>query len=137
MRLLHETRGPRQRKAGGRTPYKQPYTEPALVLEVHGNKCSLRAKDGTILRDVHIENVMLVPENARNFEKSPIEFPPEEEIALDSLEERRSPGMMLEDQGERVQARAKMHGEAARKGASPGKLDRIHTGNFVVYAVEG
>ena len=28
-------RDPRQRKAGGRTPYKQPYTEPCVVTEVH------------------------------------------------------------------------------------------------------
>ena len=31
-------RDPRQRKAGGRTPYRQPYTEPAIVLEVLGNQ---------------------------------------------------------------------------------------------------
>ena len=63
-------RDPRQRKAGGRTPYKQPYTEPALVLDVHGNKCSLKAKDGTVLKDIHLEDVMLVPESARNLEKN-------------------------------------------------------------------
>ncbi len=39
-------RDPRQRKAGGRTPYRQPYTDPAHVLEVHGNKCTLRTKEG-------------------------------------------------------------------------------------------
>ena len=32
-------RDPRHRKAGGRTPYKQPFSEPATVLEVQGNKC--------------------------------------------------------------------------------------------------
>ena len=67
-------RDPRQRKAGGRTPYKQPYTEPALVLEVHGNKCSLEGHDGTILKDIQSGDVMQVPENARNLEKEPLEF---------------------------------------------------------------
>ena len=61
-------RDPRQRKAGGRSAYRQPYTDPALVQEVHGNKCSLRMGDGTILRDIHLEDVMLVPETARNLE---------------------------------------------------------------------
>ena len=72
-------RDPRQRKAGGRTPYRQPYTDPAVVLELHGNKCSLRKRDGTRLDDVHLEDVMLVPESARNLEKPDlhIELTPE------------------------------------------------------------
>jgi len=127
-------RDPRQRKAGGRSPYRQPYTEPALVLEVHGNKCSLRTKDNTVLRDIHLEDVMKVPENSRNFEKRPIEFPDEEDLALDTLEDRRSPGMMLEDEGKKVEAQAKAFADA-RKGISPGKLDKVTTGNFVVYVL--
>ena len=85
-------RDPRQRKAGGRTPYRQPYTEPAIVLEIHGNKCSCKTKDDTIIKDIHFEDVMLVPESARNLEKGLIAFPDEEDIALDTLEDRRSPG---------------------------------------------
>jgi hypothetical protein len=127
-------RDPRQRKAGGRSPYRQPYTEPAIVLEIHGNKCSLRTKDNTTIKDIHLEDVMLVPEAARNLEKKPIEFPEEQEIALDSIEERRSPGMMLEDQGKRVEAQAKSFGDA-RKTLSPGKVDKIQTGNFIVYVI--
>jgi hypothetical protein len=44
---------------------------------------------------------MLVPESARNLEKPDLhtELTPEEELTLDTLEERRSPGMMMEDQG--------------------------------------
>jgi len=129
-------RDPRQRKAGGRTPYRQPYTEPALVLEVHGNKCSLRAKDGRILKDIHLEDVMLVPETARNLEKPQLHFPPEEELALDTLEERRSPGMMLEDQGQKVEAQSKLFHDA-KKQISPGKLDKVQTGNYIAYVVEG
>ena len=106
-------RDPRQRKAGGRTGYRQPYTEPALVEEVHGNKCTLRSKDGRKLTDIHLENVMLVPENARNLEKEPLVFEEDNEVALDTVEERRSPGEMLEDQGRRVEAQAKAFEESA------------------------
>ena len=129
-------RDPRQRKAGGRTPYKQPYTEPALVLEVHGNKCSLKTKDGTILKDIHLEDVMLVPESARNLEKAPLEFEDEGDnsLMLDSLDHRRSPGLMLEDQGKSVEAQNKSFTDA-KKGMSPGKLDRVQTGNHVVYVL--
>ena len=55
-----------------------------------------------------------------------------EEVTLDSIDVRRSPGMMLEDQGKSVEEQAKAFDDA-RKQVSPGKLDRIQTGNFVVY----
>ena len=31
-------RDPRHRKAGGRTPYRQPYTDPGTVVEIHGEE---------------------------------------------------------------------------------------------------
>ena len=130
-------RDPRQRKAGGRAPYRQPYTDPVVVLDIHGNKCSLRTRDGTKLYEIHLEDVMLVPETARSLEKPDlhIELTPEEELTLDALE-RRSPGMMMEDQGRKVEAQAKMF-EEARKKISPGKLDKVQTGNFIAYVVAG
>ena len=125
-------RDPRQRKAGGRTLYRQPYTEPALVLEVHGNKCSLRTRENKILKDIHLEDVMLVPETARNLEKQSLEFPEEENLYLDDADRRRSPGEMLEDQGRSVEAQADMYKEA-RNRVSRGRLDKVQTGNFVAY----
>ena len=129
-------RDPRQRKAGGRTPYKQPYTDPALVLEVHGNKCTLKTKDGTVLKDIHLEDVLQVPENARNLEKEPLHFEDEDEkfLYLDNIDTRRSPGMMLEDRGKSVEAHAQQFKEA-RRSVSTGKLDKIQSGNFVVYVL--
>ena len=127
-------RDPRQRKAGGRTPYRQPYTEPALVLEVHGNKCSVKLKDGTVLKNIHLEDVISVPESARNLEKDPLIFDEEEnQLYLDS-DARRSPGEMLEDQGKSVEK----HNEQLQKDRkiSPGKIGRILAGNFIAYAVE-
>ena len=41
---------------------------------------------------------------------------------------------MIEDQGKSVEAQAKVFADA-RKRVSPGKLDRLQTGNFVVYVV--
>ena len=80
---------------------------------------------------------MLVPETARSLEKPDlhIEIPPEEELTLDTLE-RRSPGMMMEDQGRKVEAQAKLF-EDARKKISPGKLDKVQTGNFIAYVIAG
>ena len=34
-------RGPSQRRAGGRGPYKEPFSDPCQVLEVHGNECKV------------------------------------------------------------------------------------------------
>ena len=97
----------------------------------------LRTRDGTKLTDIHLEDVMLVPETARSLEKPDlhIELTPEEELTLDTLE-RRSPGMMMEDQGQKVEAQAKQF-EEARKRISPGKLDKVQTGNFIAYVVAG
>ena len=78
-----------------------------------------------------------MPETARNLEKPEIRFEdPEEELTLDKLKERRSPGMMMEDQGRRVEAQSKAF-QDARKKVSPGKLDKIQTGNFIACAVAG
>ena len=85
---------------------------------------------------MRLESVMLVPENARNLEKEPLVFEEDNEVALDTVEERRSPGEMLEDQGRRVEAQAKAFEESAeRKRMSPGKVEKLQTGNFVVYQI--
>ena len=126
-------RDPRQRKAGGRTPYKQPYTEPALVLKVYGNKCTVKDKNGMKLEQIHLEDVMLVPENARNLEKEPLIFEEEDDLLLDDVNRRRSPGEMLEDEGRRLEEHMRVFDENKRKKLSPGKLEKLQTGNFVAY----
>ena len=62
-------RDPRQRKAGGRMGYRQPYTDPARVLKINGNKCKLKLANGTEIEDIHTEDVIKVPERSRNLEK--------------------------------------------------------------------
>ena len=78
---------------------------------------------------------MLVPENARNLESKELQFEPDEEGL--SLDQRRSPGMMLEDGGKAVEDQNKALEEARGKTMSPGKLEKIQTGNFIVYTLPG
>ena len=131
-------RDPRQRKAGGRTPYKQPLTEPALVTKIlSDNRVQLKTQEDTIIENVHLEDCLLVPTTARNLEKikSPLELEPDESIdVLDTVHERRSPGEMLEDQGRRVQAHAKALAEDQKK-LSRGVTDKLVPGGCIVYTV--
>ena len=117
---------PRHRKAGGRTPYKEPYTDPATVIAKRGNKVDAKLKNGEIIKDVHLENLLLVPRNARNLEVDDLVF---DEVDESITPSRRSPGMMIEDQGKEVKEVADM---IRRK---PGKLEdiRINPGNYVAY----
>ena len=77
---------------------------------------------------------MKVPENARNLEKDHIQFDEPDSVDVEDADERRSPGMMLEDRGKKVADQAKA---LADEGMSPGKIHKIHPGNYVVYKVEG
>jgi hypothetical protein len=61
-------RDPRIRAAGGRTAWKRPLTEPCEILEVSGNRVTLRREDGTQVL-AHVEDVVVVPAAARNWEK--------------------------------------------------------------------
>ena len=60
MRVVY--RDPRVRAAGGRTPWKQPLSEPLAMEAVEGNKLKLRRKDGTLVYPAHIEDCIVVPE---------------------------------------------------------------------------
>ena len=103
------------------TPYRQPYTDPAHVLNVHGNKCKLRLQDGRVLRDVHLEDVLKVPDNARNLEKDPLVF--EDDDSLDfTSDPKRSPGMMIEDRGQRLRELTDVQEEVAKnRRMNPGR----------------
>ena len=78
------------------------------------------------MEHVHLEDVLKVPTNARNLEREPLAWEEDkDELALDHHETRRSPGMMLEDKGAKV--------EEYQKNFRPGKLDKLSTGNFIAY----
>ena len=82
------------------------------------------------MKDIDLEDVLLVPEQARNLEKEPLEFHEDDHtIDIDRLDTKRSPGMMLEDQGRTV--------EAQERRMKPGKLEKLHTGSHIVYTEPG
>lgn len=120
-------RDQRQRKAGGRTPYRQLYTEPREVSEIHGNKCTLRKADGNLLRNVHVEDMLLVPSHAKSLDtKADIHFPEDDqELVVDDVCTRRSPGDMLADDG-------RLRQDDFHKPSV--KLDRVVAGSTVAYA---
>ena len=101
---------------------------PREVVEIHGNKCTVKDESGQLHTDVHMEDVLVVPAGCRNLESpDPIMF--EDPEAEPPGARRRSPGAMIEDEGREVEAH-----EAALKKFSKGKLERLQTGQFVVYS---
>ena len=50
----------RQRRAGGRAPYKQPLTDPCEVLEVNKNKLKVRRQDGTVADNLTVTGDLTV-----------------------------------------------------------------------------
>ena len=122
-------RDPKHKKAGGRTAGKQPSIEKCEVVEVRGNRMTVKQPDGTLLKEVHTENVLVVPPGAQNFEDfegDPL-FEEELELPAESAEKRRTPGMMLEDHGKAVRDAEKA------LGPRPGKLERISGGVMIAY----
>ena len=107
-------RDQRQRRAGGRTVYKQPLTDPLVVESMHGNKCTLTRPDGTKVEDVHVEDMIVLQPDTRDLERTampkddddaPPVFPEDEVLlfddhgTVDDVARKRSPGEMLEDDG--------------------------------------
>ena len=70
---------PRHRQAGGRTPYKKPLSDPCEVIEVHGNTMTVRRKDGSLVKDVHSENVVVVPDSVKDLERPDLTFEDEDD----------------------------------------------------------
>ena len=122
-------RDPRQRKAGGRTAGRQPYSEPAIIESINCNKLTVRNKANERIPDVHFENVLQVPEHAHVFDKRDIKFNEvDDSIELVTLK-KRSPGEMLEDDGQQVRAARKLATEARKtRGLAPGVLTKVHPG---------
>ena len=84
-------RDPRQRRAGGRSAYKQPLTDPCVVVAVKGNKLTVKRPDGTEVQDVHLEDVIVVPESVRDLESSELVFEEgDEELEFQREDIRRS-----------------------------------------------
>ena len=92
-------RDPRSRAAGGRTPWKEPLSSPWTVASVSksGHRLTLVRADGSKIDDAHAEDVVLLPENAKDLEsRDEVQFEPDERDAVEDISKRRSVGEMLE-----------------------------------------
>jgi len=95
----------------------------------------VKQNDGSVFPNIHFEDVLITPEGARNMEtskkaKEPLKFQGEQavdELHLHSSAVRRSPGMMMENQGEARDA------AETQLGVRPGQLDKISAGVFIAY----
>ena len=52
-------RDPRAKAVGGRTPWKEPLSDPCIVESARGNRARVRRLDGTIVEDAHLEDMVL------------------------------------------------------------------------------
>ena len=90
-------RDPRAKAVGGRTPWREPLSQPCVIQKVLGNKVSLKTESGATIPDVHLEDVIVIPAGARMIERNPLDIEDTEEAALEErLESRRSPGEMID-----------------------------------------
>ena len=119
-------RDPRARAAGGRTPWKQPLTEPLTVVAIDGNKLKLRQQDGSVIEGAHMENCVVVPNDVVDYERD-LEFMPDD----DDSGARASIGMQLE---EAAVAKDKPVRDLRAKNPTTGKFDKISLGTYVVYS---
>jgi len=125
-------RDPRAKAVGGRTPWKEPLSDPCVVENASGNKLSLRRADGVLLRDVHVEDVVLLPRNTQMLEsREPIEMSPAAAVgavAAADTEARRSIGEMLEA--------AMLPEQPVSKPMKLGKLDKLTVGMHIAYTLD-
>ena len=74
-----------------------------------------------------------ISENARNIEKAPMVFEDDDAIAF-NFDPKRSPGMMIEDRGQRLRDLTEVQEEIAKnRRMNPGKMEKLVTGMSVVY----
>ena len=112
---------PRQKAAGGRTPWKEQLSGPWEVIGANGNRLKLRKEDDKSEIDAHTEDVVTVPTGARETER-PITFEESREEARGSL-----PGTMHRSIGESIEAPVEK---------PQGKLEKLKltVGGYVAYA---
>ena len=86
---------------------------------------TVRRKDGSLVKDVHSENVVVVPDSVKDLERPDLTFEDEDDpLVVQDLYRRRSPGMMMDDGGEEVRR---------QEGPGKGKLDKIPVAGYIAY----
>ena len=108
-------RDPRARAAGGRTPWKEPLSDPYTIVSVQGNRLTLKTKQGIIIENAHAEDCLRLPEDVADCERG---CP----LTEDSELSRKSIGQMIEE------AESQSSGSDA-PAAPRGKLDKSHKVN--------
>ena len=82
--------------------------------------------DGTVIETAHLEDVVLVPDRARNLETESLELlPGDQGSPADAVDQRKSLGEMLEQPT----------GKAKAKAAPRGKLDKLSAGQYIAYSL--
>ena len=116
------------KERAGRAPWKRPLGNYGRVIAVKGSKVDIRCADGVLLKDVHADWVVVIPQEVDDIERgTPIALEDDTD-APQSLDSRRSPGQMI---------------EAAARGASPvapcapKRIKGLQVGSYVVYTGEG
>ena len=117
----------------GKAPWKRPLSEPCTVSAVHGNKVDICTTSGDVIKDVHVENVILVPEAARDLE--------EPGAALEILDDaetrglpRRSLGQMAEAKEQEVLGEAELLAPVDLGTRDRKRLEKLSVGAVVAFA---
>ena len=85
------------KERAGRTPWKRALVGPGTVLAAPGRRLDIRTDDGVIIRDAHLDDVLVIPDEVDDWEKEPLALGPGEPDRLP-----RSPGQMIEQAGRGV-----------------------------------
>ena len=88
---------------------------------------TVRRTDGTLVKDVHAENVVVVPDSVRDLERRELNFENEDDpLIIHDIDRKRSPGQMIEDDGEEVRRQEKAV-------PTTGRMDKVQVGGYVAY----
>ena len=117
------------KEVAGKTAWRRPLP-PGTVVEVRGRKATVRRDDGALLKDLHLENLVELPLEVDDWEDRAAKPDLEGEDARpqrDRVDERRSPGQLMEDPKPLVKEMA----------AQKAKVKGLQVGVYLAYAAEG
>ena len=61
------------KERAGRTPWHRPLVGPGTVTRVENRRVELRTDDGLIIKNGHIDDMVVIPPDVDDFEKEPLE----------------------------------------------------------------
>ena len=96
------------------------------MVEVRGNRCKVQREDGSVIDDVHMEDLLGVPDSISDPVKHLQFDDDDQELYVNGEGNSRSLGEMIEAKGKASEEKPPIE---------PGKLDKVSAGNFVVYRI--